>query len=157
LFGAVSVLPIVVWTAFLQLWLGSTGQGALFSWLPFDGLITSPDWQAKRQGVVILTVVVPALLASAAALTVLRKTVAPRVEVAFLLLNVLLFVVFLGPVPYAGGYTAVGRLSIGVVLAGVLSAPLLQGAGPRARRLALTAGVLWTLMLPVIAAYGFGG
>jgi len=155
-FGAVSIMPIVAYTAFLDVWLGSIGGGSSFEWLPFEGLVTSREWQAQRQGVVIVAVLVPALLATAAALVLLRRGLR-RVELGYLLVNTLLFVVFLSSAPYGDGYTSVGRVSVGVVLAAVFCAPLLRAAGPRVRLAGLAAGVLWMSMLPVITVYGFGG
>ena len=106
-FGALSVLPFVAYVAFLYLWLGSIAKGTLLEWVPFSGLVGSRDWELKRQGVVIATVVVPALMFAGLALVALRNGIR-RVEFAYLLANVLLFVVLLHRLSYGDGYTSVG-------------------------------------------------
>ena len=124
--------------------------------MPFSGLIGSRDWELKRQGVVIVTVVAPALIFSGAALMALRKGVR-RVEFAYLLANVLLFVVLLHRLSYGDGYTSVGRVTAGVILAAVLCVPWLWGLGPAAQQALVASLALWLSMLPVIVVYGFGG
>lgn len=155
-FGALAILPAVAYTVFLYLWLGSLAKGTLLEWVPFEGLIASRDWELKRQGVVLVTAVAPALMVSAAALMALRRGV-HRVEIAFLLANVLLFVVLLHRLSYGDGYTSVGRIIAGVVLAAVLCVPWLRELGPGVRRALVVSFALWLSMLPVIVIYGFGG
>jgi hypothetical protein len=154
-FGALAVLPIVVYTGMLYVWLGELGRGASLEWLPFQGLLTSSNWELERQPVVIVTVVAPALIASGVALAALRAGVR-RVELAFLLANVLLFVVLLGRYAYGDGYTSVGRVTTGVVLGAVVCIPWLGGLGRRSRQALTASFALWLSMLPVIAVYGFG-
>jgi hypothetical protein len=153
-FGMLAIAPIVGYTAFLYVWLGAVGRGAGLERLPFEGLLTS-DWGLARQPVVLVTVVAPALLTSAVVVAAVSSGVR-RVEFAYLLANVLLFVVFLGRLSYRDGYTSVGRVTTGVVLAAVLCLPWLRVLGGNKHRALVGSFALWFSMLPVIAAYGFG-
>jgi hypothetical protein len=155
-FAALSILPYVAYAGYLYLWLGSLAKGALLEWVPFAGLVASRDWELKRQGVVIAFVVLPALIFSAATLAAFRAGVR-RVEFAFLLVNVLLFVVLLERLSYGDGYTSAGRVTTGVVLAAVLCIPWLRESGRRVQRAVEVSLALWLTMLPVIFIYGFGG
>jgi hypothetical protein len=155
-FGVLSVLPFVVYAAFLYLWIGSIAKGTLLEWVPFSGLAGSRDWELKRQGVVIATVVVPALTFAGLALVALRNGIR-RVEFAYLLANVLLFVVLLHRLSYGDGYTSVGRVATGVILAAVLCIPWLWTLGRLAQRALVASFAVWLSMLPVILVYGFGG
>jgi hypothetical protein len=118
--------------AFLYVWLGSIAKGTLLEWIPFSGLVESREWQLKRQSVVIAAVVVPALMFAGLALAAIRRHVR-RVELAYLLTNVLLFVVLLHRLSYGDGYTSVGRVVTGVILAAVLCIPWLWPLGTSAR------------------------
>jgi hypothetical protein len=155
-FAALAVVPLVAYSVILYLWLGDAGKGTFLERVPFEGLVTSRDWGLKRQGVVLVTVVAPALIASAAAIMALGRRLW-RIEFLFLLTNVLLFVVLLGRLSYGDGYTSVGRVTTGVVLAGVLCMPSFRDAGLFARRAGVVSSALWLSMLPVIFVYGFGG
>ena len=155
-FGALSIMPFVAYATSLSLWIGSVSNGAVLEWLPFEGLVASRDWELKRQGVVIAFVVIPALILAAAAILALRAGVR-RVELAYLLVNVLLFVVMLERLSYGDGYTSAGRVTSGIVLAGALCIPWFPEFGGRARRAVELAMALWIVMLPVIFVYGFGG
>ena len=155
-FGALAILPIVAYTGILYAWLGTVGRGPFFEWLPFEGLIASRNWELERQPVVLISVVAPSMIVAGAALAALRRGMR-RVELACLLANILLFVLLLGRGVYGGGYTSVGRVTTGVILAAVLCIPSLRDLSPRAGRALAVAYVLWLSMLPVIAVYGFGG
>jgi ABC-type proline/glycine betaine transport system permease subunit len=101
-------------------------------------------------------VVVPSLIVSAVVIAALRAGMR-RVEFAYLLTNVLLFVVFLGKWSYDDGYTSVARVTTGVVLASVVCLPWLRDTGRDARRMLTLSFAIWLSMLPVVAVYGFGG
>jgi hypothetical protein len=154
-FGVPSILPFVAYSAILYAWLGALAKGVLLESLPFVGLVASRDWELKRQGVVLVSVVAPSLLVAGGAIAALRRGLW-RVEFAFLLTNVLLFVVLLNRLPYGDGYTSVGRVTTGVVLAAVLCIPWLDTVSLQARRLLAVSFALWLSMLPVIFVYGFG-
>jgi hypothetical protein len=155
-FGVLSIGPIAAYTGALYAWLGELGKGAFVEWLPFEGLITSSEWELERQPVALVTVVVPALVVAGTAIAALRAGVW-RVEISYLLANVLIFVVLLGRDVYTDGYTSVGRVTIGIALAAVFCVPLLRGRGVRTRRALTVSFALWLSMLPVIGVYGFGG
>jgi hypothetical protein len=155
-FGALSILPFLGYATFLYLWLGSAATGTGLEWAPFEGLIESREWQLVRQGVVLAFVVVPALILTAAAIGALRAGIR-RVELAYLLVNVFLFVVLLERLSYGDGYTSVGRVTSGIVLAGVLCLPWFRDLGRGPTRAFAVSAALWLAMLPVIFVYGFGG
>jgi hypothetical protein len=155
-FLALAIVPIVAYTGALYAWLGALGKGAFLERAPFEGLIASTGWELTRQPVVLVTVVAPALLLAGTAVSVIRRGVW-RVEVACLLANVLLFVVFVGRAVYSAGYTTAGRVAAGVVLAGLFCVPWLRDQGRRTAIAVALSGALWLSMLPVIAVYGFGG
>ena len=154
-FAALSVGPIAAYTGYLYAWLGSVGRGASFERFPFEGLVAT-SWTLERQGVVVLFVVIPALLFATAVGAAMRRGVR-RVEFAYLVVNVLLFVAFLGAWSYGDGWTSVGRVTTGVVLAATLCLPWLRAGPLWAGRAIIASFVLWTALLPVVAVYGFGG
>lgn len=155
-FAALALAPIVAFTAFLYIWLNELGKGAFLEWIPFAGIVRSTEWELLRQPLVLVTVVTPSLVVAGAALFAVRR-VGMRVEFAYLLANVLLFVVLVGRDVYSDGYTSGSRVAAGVVLATVYCVPLLQEHGPATSRALIASLVLWMSMLPVIAIYGFGG
>lgn len=155
-FVVLAVIPFLVYSAILYFWLGDVGKGTFLERVPFAGLVESREWGLERQGVVLATVVAPALIAGAAAIIALGRRIW-RIEFLFLLTNVVVFVVLLGRLSYGDGYTSVSRVTSGVVLAGVLCMPWLRDAGASARRAMGISSALWLSMLPVIFVYGFGG
>jgi hypothetical protein len=154
-FAVLSFAPAVGFAAFIYVWLGDFGTGAGLESVPFLGLF-GPDWAAERQGAALALVAVPALVVSAVVLGALREGFR-RVEFAYLLANVLLFVVFLGRLSYRDGYTSVARVTTGVVLGAVVCLPWLPPLTPRMRLALFACFGIWMSMLPVIAGYGFGG
>jgi hypothetical protein len=153
--AVLSLAPALGFAAFLYAWLGDIGTGAGLESVPFRGLF-GPDWALERQGLALIAVVVPALAVSGVVVAALRAGFR-RVEFVYLLANVLLFVVLLGRLAYRDGYTSVGRVTTGVVLAAVLCLPWLRSLGARANWALVASFGLWSAMLPVIAVYGFGG
>jgi hypothetical protein len=148
-FAALSLLPVIAWTAGLWAWLGAVGTGKFLRPVPFLGLFDSGHWQLSRQPVEVWAVVVPGLLLGVVAIDMLRRGVG-RLAAACVLANVIPFVLLLNV--YRDGYTASGRVTTGVVLAGLMCVPHL-------RRLArpgplLAAFAVWATMFPVIAVYG---
>jgi hypothetical protein len=154
-FGLLALGPIIGYTAYLNVWLGSLGKGASLERVPFEGLFAM-DWELARQPVVLVWVITPSLIVAGVVLAALRRRLW-RVEFAYLLGNVLVFVVFLGRLAYHDGYTSVGRVTTGVVLAAVVCLPWLWPLGQSARRALVASFVLWLSLLPVVTVYGFGG
>jgi len=155
-FAVLSLAPFVFYVAILYVWLGSLAKGTLLERVPFEGLIASRDWALKRQGVDIAFIVVPSLVTTGAVIAALRAGV-KRVEFAYVLVNVLFFVLLLHRLSYGDGYPSAGRITSGVILAAVLSLPCLRAAGRNIGRAAIVSLALWLVMLPVIFVYGFGG
>jgi len=149
LFAFIAVAPFVAWSGFLWSWLGRLDNGPGLAPFPFVGLAQSSPWQLSRQGPEILCIVVPALIAAAAALRRPRSC-----ESWLLAANVLLFVLLL-PADVFDRYTGSSRAATGAVLAGVMAAPGIARQGPGARRALLAAAALVLVMTPVIAVYGF--
>jgi len=108
------------------------------------------------QPVEVLFVALPALIVSA---VLLRNKLAEhegRLEYLCLLANVLLIITFSSSYLWVA-YTAMGRASIGIVLAAVLCGPYVRLRPLRDRSMMelATAGVLWMAMLPAVLVYGF--
>jgi hypothetical protein len=95
----------------------------------------------------LLLVVLPALLWAGIAIVLLRRKVTP--QPLFVLANVAVFVVFL-PTPIAVDYASLGRASIGILLAVMLTLPLLPGAFGKRAELVRGTLVLWSLPLCIV-------
>lgn len=150
-FGVVSGGPFVAYSAFLLAWLGSIGTGG-FSAAPFGGLLHGP-YSFTRQGIDLVFVIVPALVALVCLLPGRRRLGEPLALPWFLLLaNVLVNIVFYGKL-YNSTFTSVSRLGIGIALAALMCLP---GAAVTGRRRLALAGALAVAMaaLPAVAVYG---
>jgi hypothetical protein len=122
-FAAATCGPLLLWRLIVRLWLGQPTQEVghergwilplhgIWSWWPFDGT----HW------LILLTVTLPALAAAAGALILLRRRRCP-VLAGLLLLNVLLYVVWLPRSVYIDESAAL-RAAIGVVLAALYCLP----------------------------------
>jgi hypothetical protein len=154
-FAVVSVGPIVAWTLFLRVWLGSFGKGSGLDPLPLVGLVSYllGPWHLAQHGPLVAAVVLPTLLWIAATVLIARRR-GVRVELVLFWLNALLFVFWIGSINYTT-YTQIGRDVVGVILAALLCLPLLKRGQTDERRLALGAIFLWLTILPVVLAYGF--
>jgi hypothetical protein len=165
-FGAAAVAPLLVWRAVIAGYVHQPTQergGAGWA-VPFHGILSYWPWDPQHR-VAVLTVVFPALAALAGALVLLWRGRAP-VAATLLVVNVLLFVVFLPKSVYVD-YAAAARASIGVVLAALYCLPAWWGLAlrgtyraaivPRALVLAVAFG--WSLgwYLPVARHYGLSG
>ncbi|MDQ6914904.1 MAG: hypothetical protein M3155_03740 [Actinomycetota bacterium] len=150
-FGALSLGPVVAYTAALWAWLGAIGSGKFLRPVPLLGLLDSGHWKLSRQPVEIWAVVLPGLLLGALAIALWRRG-GGRLPAACLLANVVLFVLLLNV--YRDGYTASGRATTGVVLAALVCVPHLRALPARMPRLLFAAVAIWATMLPVIAVYG---
>jgi hypothetical protein len=144
----VAFTPFVLYKLFLLAWLGQTGARAdlVPSLVPLGGLFALWPWNTQ-QVVVIPASVLPALICLAAALWALWRR-QWGAEVWALLVNVVLFVLYLAPTSLYL-YTGTGRITTGVVLAALLCLPALDRAtgGRRAWLAASTA--LWFLGVPL--------
>jgi len=153
LFVAIWALPIGFWKIFLRWWLGSFGLDAHIEHLPFAGIASWYPW-VPGQVEEVRIVVIPAVLCGIAAAWAIIRGIR-RVETWLLLANVVVLVVLLER-PAFNDISSSGRITIGVVLAAVLSLPYL---GVRLRAWIWAAAVLWLtpmlfwFALPTARAY----
>ncbi len=138
-FAAATCAPLLLWRIVVMVWLGQTTQElghergwvlplhGIWSWWPFD-----PDhW------LMVLTVTLPALAAGAGAVVLLRRR-AWVVPAGLLLVNVVLYVVWLPMAVYID-HAAAGRAAVGVVLAALYCLPA-WWRGPTRNRVLVAAG-----------------
>jgi hypothetical protein len=142
--------PYVGWKLFLLSWLGrSHSVPSGLASFPFQGILFGRSWGFAAV-FEALVVVLPGLLLAFAALGALRgRTTSPFVVVV--LVQVLVFVIFLPPACYAD-YDAAGRLQLGAVLGALCSVPALRGLADRFRtslRAAIALAMLPALLFSV--------
>jgi hypothetical protein len=144
-----SVAPYLAYQLFLRAWLGTGFYEVHTSLVPLKGL-TEPIGEVERMREVYL-VVLPGLFWFALAVWVgIRHRL--TLPLALVVLNVVLFVVWLPPASYFN-YLASGRASTGLVLAAVLATPSLlslRGAEAAATRVGLL------LLTPIWLVAGIG-
>jgi hypothetical protein len=144
--AVVAAAPYLGWRLFLLSWLGpgrSVPSG--LANFPFQGILYGRPWGVAA-AFEALVVVLPGLLLAFAALGALRgRRTSPFVVV--ILVQVLVFVIFLPPASYAD-YNAAGRLQMGTVVAALCCVPALRGLAGRFRTSLRAAIVL--AMLPVL-------
>ncbi len=156
LFASATCAPLLVWRVIVGAYLHQptqeTGHG--WDWLvPLRGFW--PGWPFDGQHrVILLTVVLPALFAAAGAIVLLRGSRA-RIAAALLLVNVLLYVVFLPRGVYLD-YAAASRAAIGVVLASLYCLPAWWDASLRWRALVVGGAFAWSLAWFLFAAWRYG-
>jgi hypothetical protein len=151
-FIALSFLPFVLWKGFLWYWLGSIGRtGGLYPQLvPFRGLLAYWPWGSD--GVEqLVAIVAPAILCLCLCIWALTRRLF-RPELWALLLNILLFVVFLNTKSYVE-YYASGRIATGVVLAALYCLPLFYTLSRRIRWWIWVSALLWLSLLPALSAF----
>ena len=141
---AMAIGPLLIYKAFLLLWLGSHGDpGLLLERVPFLGLLRqrhSGSWVEE-----VRTVVFPALIgAGAAAVAVWRR--ARLLEPWVLLANVVFFVALLPESAYVD-ISASARVTAGVVLAATLCLPVLLPV-LRSRTWFWVSATLWLSLVP---------
>jgi hypothetical protein len=137
LFVAIWAVPIGLWKIFLRLWLGSFGLDAHIEPVPFLGIASWYPWNSG-QVVEVLIVVIPAVLCGIVATWAITRGIR-RVETWLLLANVIILVVLLERPAY-NDISSSGRITVGVVLAAVLTVPYLA---VRLRAWIWAAAVLW--------------
>jgi hypothetical protein len=150
--------PLLVWRLVVKLWLGEPTQEVghergwilplhgIWSWWPFD----------RSHWLIALTVTLPALAAAAGALYLLHRRRSVLLA-GLLLVNVLLYVVWLPRAVYID-YSAASRAAVGVVLASLYCLPA-WWTGLRSRVTvaagALALSIAWYLI--AAALFGLGG
>jgi hypothetical protein len=145
----VSLLPMILYKAFLLLWLGSIGQtGDLYPGLvPFAGLLSY--WPLKvDQLEEVFGVVIPALICTGMVLWALWQRLW-QPQVWALLANSVLLVVLLNAKSYAE-YFASGRIAAGVVLAALYCLPVFDRLTGRSRWWFWASSWFWLLLWPAL-------
>jgi hypothetical protein len=156
LFVAGTCGPLLVWRQVVAAYVHEPTQetgGAGWA-IPFHGIVSYWPFDPQHH-LIALTVILPTLAVAVGALLLLRR--AP-VAAVLLLVNVLLYVVFL-PASVDVDYGAAGRAAIGVMLAALYCLPAWQPRGPM-RAAALGAGAFaWSIgwYLVVASHYGLDG
>lgn len=164
-FALLALAPAVAWTVAVWVWLGLPHGGTSNLTLPFEGAF-QVGFKPTRQPVDLAFVVIPALLAGGLAMIHFRGP--GQTERLCLLVNVALLTV-LASGKLWDSYTSIGRVSIAIVLASLISLPylpLLRVRRPTSLRrvsealgsdglLAIGAAILWLAMLPAVLVYGF--
>jgi hypothetical protein len=152
-FAAATCGPLLLWRLVVMLWIHQPTQEVghergwilplhgIWSWWPFDG----DHW------LIVLAVTLPALAAGAGALVLLRRRQS-LVPAGLLLVNVLLYVVWLPRAVYIDD-SAASRAALGVVLAAMYCLPAWWSA-QRGRVVVATGGLAlsigWYLMAALL-------
>jgi hypothetical protein len=156
-FAAATCGPLLLWRLIVMLWLNKPTQEVghergwilplhgIWSWWPFD----ADHW------LIVLAVTLPALAAGTGALVLLRRRQS-LVPAGLLLVNVLLYVVWLPRAVYIDD-SAASRAAVGVVLAAVYCLPAWWSA--RRGRVVVAAGALalsigWFLLAGALLGVG---
>jgi hypothetical protein len=129
---------------------GATGT-LLTALVPFHAIAKQWPWTGDDVTDLLL-VILPALLWAGIAIVLLRRKVTP--PPMFVLANVAVFVIFL-PTPIAVDYASLGRASIGILLAVMLTLPLLPDAFGKRAELMRGTLVLWSLPLCIVVGLLF--
>ncbi len=154
-FLVVTTAPLLAWKAIVGAVLQEPAQespGGAVALIPFYGIASYWPWGAHHT-LVVVSVVVPTVLATAVGLPLLTD-MRWRLCGALLMLNAAAFVVFLPKVVYVD-YGAAGRAAIGVVLATICCIPAwraVSGGRPPLHLVSLT----WSLPWYFLAAVGLG-
>jgi hypothetical protein len=126
---------------------GAAGR-AVAALVPFHAM--AGQWPWNGQDVTdLITTVLPAQIWAAIAIALLRRKL--TLEPWFVLANVAVFVVFL-PTPIAVDYGSLGRASIGVILAALVTLPQVATTLGERARLVRSTMVLWSLPFYVVLA-----
>ena len=156
LFAAGTCGPLLAWRAVVAAWVHEptqeTGGGG---WaIPFHGIASFWPFDPQHR-LIVLTVILPTLAVAAAAMLLFRR--AP-VAAALLLVNALLYVVFL-PASVDVDYGAAGRAAIGVVLAALYCLPAWRARGFAGMGAVAAGAVAWSVgwYLVVASHYGLDG
>jgi hypothetical protein len=131
---------------------GGALGAALTALVPFHGIAKQWPWTGGDV-TDLLTVLLPALIWSGIAIVLLRRklTLGPL----FVLANVAVFAVFL-PTPIAVDYGSMGRASIGVVLAALMTLPQATAVLQDKARLIRGTFMLWSLPFWLVVTILFG-
>lgn len=149
LFLGIALLPLILWKLFLFHWLHSAGRagGNYPTLLPFGGILSYWPWHGSQLEEVI-GVIIPALICAGMSIwALLRRLV--TVEVWILVVNILVFVVFLNPFNYIN-IAGSGRVTTGVVLGALYCIPIFDRLTGGNRWWLWTASAFWFFSLPAL-------
>ena len=151
-FTVLSFGPFVLWKGFLWYWLGSIGRtgGVYPQPIPFRGILSYWPWGSDGVEQCV-ALVIPAMLCLFLCFWALKRRLF-RPELWALVLNILLFVVFLNTKSYVE-YYASGRIAIGVVLAALYCLPLFHTLARRIRWWIWVCALLWLSLLPALSQF----
>jgi hypothetical protein len=142
---AAAGLPYLAWKAFITWHFHDPGMSSLFTPVPFSGIVTARPWTLSAQGLVILTVLLPAVVGAVLAGRALLEKVSFTPLV--LLINCL-FLLFLDSTVF-DGYGSTGRVATGAAIAAMVAFPVLRQTWGRS--IALIGVGLWSLPWWVLA------
>ncbi len=150
----IALVPAAAYKAFLTVWLGGFNQGRnpSFEPIPFAGILSYWPWQF-RQLEEIVVVIVPGVLCGALAVWALASRLWSK-EIAVLLSQVLLFIVFIHPANIPD-LTDLGRYTIGIVLGAILCIPIFDRLTQGRRLWLLVAAPMWLVITPWYLAKPF--
>jgi hypothetical protein len=117
------------------------GGALLTALLPFHAIARQWPWDSENVSS-LLTVFLPAVIWAAIAVVLLRRKIS--VGPLFVLANIAVFVVFL-PTPIAVDYGSLGRASLGLVLAALITLPQVAESLRERAGLVQRSFVLWSL------------
>lgn len=147
IFAAIALGPLALYKLFLLAWLGAGHDiGIPLAHLPFQGLWYWRYWSIPGQTEEVRTVVFPGLIAAGVAAYALwrRRSFAPPVFA--LVVNVLLFIVFLQRDAFVE-IQASSRVTTGVLLAALFCLPFLAADAAR-RWWVWVCSALWLSLVP---------
>lgn len=156
LFVATTVVPLLVWREIVGRYTHEPTQETshtpswfiplrgFWEWRPLDG----------EHRLILLTLVLPALVAGVAAVVMLARRRAP-IAALLLLANVLLYVVYLPKGVYID-YPAASRAAIGVLLSALFCLPAWWSRATATRALLVAEAVGWSLLWYVVVAWKYG-
>jgi hypothetical protein len=154
LFLGISLLPAAAWRLFLSFELGAAGvpPGPVLQPVPFLGVLHY--WPLHfRQLEEIVVVMIPGLICGAIAVFAITRGVGSK-ELAALITQVLLFVVFIHPFAFPD-LTASARYTIGIVIAAICSIPMVDRVTAGRRTWLLLCALCWLLPTPWYLAKPF--
>jgi hypothetical protein len=133
--AAASALPFLAWKAWIVWHFHVLGMASMFTPVPFSGIAQIRPWTVHTQGLVDLTVLVPAV-----AWTVLALRA--RGWVVWLVPVNCLFLLFLNTTVF-DGYGSTGRVAAGAAVASMVAFPAVRQVW--GRKVAVGGVLLWSL------------
>jgi hypothetical protein len=140
-----AVVPYVVWSVFIRVWLGALPTGQPPQLIPFVFLFRL-RWSWARQPPELLAVVLPTLLWLAAATALVRARPVDA-ALACAAASAVAYVIF-GPA--YGDYPGAGRAALSVAVPMLLAYPTVMAAGRKVRHAYVLAFAAFAVVLPAV-------